>query len=44
MSRLGAVTYLVRDYNEWGDDIQFRHRDTVLTTLDKGKGTEKVVS
>ena len=36
--------YLVRDYNQWGDDIQFRHRDTVLTTLDKGTGTKKVVS
>ncbi len=36
--------YLVRDYNGWDDDIQFRHRDTVLTTLDTGKGTEKVVS
>lgn len=43
--------YLVRDYNrevggisEWQSDIVFRIRDTVLTTLDKGKGTEKTVS
>lgn len=36
--------YLVRDYNGWDPDIQFRYRDSVLTTLDKGKGTEKVVS
>jgi len=36
--------YLVRDYNEWGDDIVFRFRDIVLTTLDTGKGTEKKLS
>lgn len=43
--------YLVRDYNrivggisEWEDDIVFRVRDTVLTTLDQGRGTQKVVS
>ena len=36
--------YLARDYNGWDADIEFRHRDTVLTTLDKGKGTEKTLS
>lgn len=43
--------YLVRDYNrevggqsEWEDDIVFRVRDTVLTTLDKNSGTKKIVS
>ncbi len=36
--------YLARDYNQWGDDIVFRIRDTQLTTLDKNKGTQKVVS
>ena len=36
--------YLTRDFNGWDADIQFRHRDTVLTTLDKNKGTEKVLS
>lgn len=36
--------YLVRDYNEWGSDIEFRIRDTVLTTLDTGAGTKKVIS
>lgn len=43
--------YLVRDYNRevggvdiWEDDIVFRIRDTVLTTLDQGKGTTKTVS
>lgn len=36
--------YLMRDFNKWDEDIRFRHRDTVLTTLDKGKGTEKTIS
>lgn len=43
--------YLMRDYNreiggmaEWGEDIVFRIRDTVLTTLDQNTGTKKVVS
>lgn len=36
--------FLTRDFNKWDEDIQFRHRDTVLTTLDKNKGTEKVLS
>lgn len=43
--------YLVRDFNreiggqtEWENDIVFRFRDTVLTTLDKGTGTQKKVS
>src|ERR1035437_7038814 len=43
--------YLVRDYNrevggmsEWAEDLEFRVRDTVLTTLDTGAGTKKVVS
>lgn len=43
--------YLVRDYNrivggisEWEEDIVFRVRDTVLTTLDTGRGTTKTLS
>lgn len=36
--------YLVRDYNKWGEEIQFRMRDVVLTTLDKNTGTQKKVS
>jgi hypothetical protein len=43
--------YLIRDYNreiggiaEWEEDIVFRIKDTVLTTLDTGKGTAKTVS
>ncbi len=36
--------YLARDYNKWGDDIQFRILDTQLTTLDKNTGTVKKVS
>lgn len=46
-----APLHLVRDYNrivggieEWEEDIVFRFRDTVLTTLDQGKGTEKKLS
>ena len=42
---------LVRDYNreiggisDWSEDLVFRFRDTVLTTLDTGKGTKKIVS
>jgi len=43
--------YLMRDFNrevggisEWSEDLVFRVRDTVLTTLDTGAGTKKVVS
>ncbi len=36
--------YLVRDFNNWGEEIQFRMRDVVLTTLDKNTGTEKKIS
>ncbi len=43
--------YLVRDYNRevgkvaiWEEDIVFRVRDIVLTTLDTGAGTTKNVS
>ena len=43
--------YHVRDFNRengkqviWESDIQFRIKDTVLTTLDTGAGTAKIVS
>lgn len=43
--------YLMRDYNrisggmsEWEEDIEFRFRDTILTTLDTGRGTTKTIS
>jgi hypothetical protein len=36
--------YLIRNFNEWGEDIVFRIRDTILTTLDTGAGTKKVLS
>ncbi len=36
--------YLARDFNGWDNDIVFRVQDTQLTTLDKNKGTEKIVS
>lgn len=42
---------LIADFNrevggiaEWEEGIEFRVRDTVLTTLDTGSGTQKVVS
>ena len=41
--------YLMKDFNrevggvaEWEEDIVFRFRDTVLTTLDKNTGTESI--
>lgn len=34
----------VQQFNGWDEDLVFRFRDVVLTTLDKGKGTEKIVS
>ncbi len=36
--------YITRDFNNWDSDIVFRVRDVVLTTLDKGTGTQKKVS
>jgi len=36
--------YITRDFNEWDNDLVFRFRDVVLTTLDKGTGTQKKVS
>lgn len=36
--------HIVRDFNGWDSDIEFRFIDSILTTLDKGKGTEKVLS
>lgn len=48
---IGEPLSLVRDYNrevggiaEWEEDIVFRVQDTILTTLDTGAGTKKVVS
>jgi hypothetical protein len=38
------VFNLIRDFNEWGDDLEFRFKDTVLLTLDKGKQTETSIS
>lgn len=42
---------LMRDYNRvvggqkvWAEDLEFRIRDTVLTTLNTGKGTAKTLS
>lgn len=36
--------YLIKDYNGWPENLEFRFRDTILTTLDTGAGTKKVVS
>lgn len=38
------VFNLIRDFNEWGDDLEFRFKDTVLLTLDKGKQTETKIN
>lgn len=35
---------LIRDFNGWDKRIQFRFEDVVLTTLDTGAGTKKVLS
>lgn len=35
---------LIRDFNKWDKRIQFRFEDVVLTTLDTGAGTKKVLS
>jgi len=36
--------YLVKEYNGWPANLEFRFRDTILTTLDTGAGTKKIVS
>ena len=36
--------YVTRDFNGWDQDIVFKMRDTILTTLDTGAGTKKTVS
>lgn len=36
--------YLVRDFNKWPEELEFRFSDTILTTLDTGAGTKKVIS
>ncbi len=36
--------HLVRDYNGWDADIEFRFRDVQLVTLDQGTGTKKKIS
>lgn len=35
---------LIRDFNGWDSRIQFRFEDVILTTLDTGAGTKKVLS
>lgn len=31
--------YLIRDFNKWGPDVEFRFKNSFMTTLDKGKET-----
>jgi hypothetical protein len=39
-----APLYLMRDFNGWDPELEFRVIDTQLTTLDKNTGTEKKLS
>jgi hypothetical protein len=32
--------YVVRDYNGWGADVEFKFRNSLMTTLDAGKETK----
>lgn len=41
--RLLRPLYLIRDFNKWGDDIEFEIMNLELTTLDKGTGAVKSV-
>lgn len=41
--RILKPLYLIRDFNEWGDDIHFIITDIVLTTLDENKSGKKEV-
>lgn len=36
--------YFIRDFNGWGDNIEFRFRYPIITTLDKGKETQQQAS
>lgn len=36
--------YLTRDFNRWDPELRFRFRDTVLTTLNTGAGTDRKLS
>lgn len=35
---------LIKNFNGWPDDLEFRFKDTVLLTLDKGKQTETTIN
>lgn len=41
--RLLRPLYLIRDFNDWGADIEFEIMNLELTTLDKGTGAVKSV-
>ena len=42
--RLLRPFYIIKRFNGWPDDIHFAIPNLVLTTLDKGTGSEKVIS
>ncbi|MNF09766.1 hypothetical protein D3C80_2105140 [compost metagenome] len=33
----------IKEYNNYDRDVELRTMDQVLTTLDQGKGTEKII-
>lgn len=35
---------LIKEFNQWPDELEFRHKNTVLLTLDSGKQTKTEIS
>lgn len=35
---------LIKEFNKWPDELEFRHKNTVLLTLDKGKQTQTEIA
>jgi len=42
--RLLRPLYIIKEYNKWPEDIHFAIPNIVLTTLDRGTGSEKIIS
>lgn len=42
--RLLRPFYIIKKYNQWPDDIDFAIPNLVLTTLDQGTGSQKIIS
>jgi hypothetical protein len=36
--------YLIKQFNQWPDDVEFAFKDTILTTLDTGAGAKQVTN